>query len=232
MMLFIGIATLAFLFSGGLIGFKRWFFQIYLLNILALVYSLFIRRFFASFIFVFMLLINYFNLASCTQIFINRDVSSERGFHLTYMPKQDLHISGENIEKIRSGRILLAPNAEAYFSTIKQQEQILTLIQIDWENISYKEKKTAIKQLERFILSLDNSTVVYGDFGVPAWSRSMKNLMENTGLKVKNRLVFSYKGRTSILFSIPSFYVLSFQNVGVKSIKAKPARVDIDISIN
>lgn len=218
-MLFIfTILTLLFLLPQKDIFLKNWLFQIYVINILIFIYALIIRRFYYCLGFAVLLVVNYFQIAMSARIFTNFDSSGEHDISVIYSPASPLEVEADNAIILRKGHLVLGQKEIAPFMAIEKNGHVFTLIRVDLEHNTPKERAIGLLQLRNFISDQDDPVIVFGDFGLPAWSKEMKAFLEDTNLEIKNRILFVKTGSRYSYFSSPKFYILSFQNVGVEDI--------------
>ena len=219
-MLFIfTLLALATLLPPKDIFFKDWLFHIYVINVLVFFYALFIRRFLYCLGFAALLIVNYFQVSMSARIFTNFDSGGEHHISVVYNPEGALEIEASNAIVLRRGHLVLGQKENAPFLAIEKSGHVFTLIRVDLENNNQKERAIALLQLRNFISEQDDPVIVFGDFGLPAWSKEMKAFLEDTNLEVKNRILFVKRGSSHSYFSAPKFYILSFQNVGIKQIE-------------
>mgnify|MGYP004652024153 FL=1 len=215
------VLTIVAFLPENIMGIKGWLFQIYLLNLLIFIYTLVIRRFlYATFLTIFLIL-NYFQIATAAQVFFDTDVRSANEFSVVYDPQDVLKVS--SAEVLRQGHLVLNEKNVAPFAAIDKSGHIFTLIRVDLRQSSIRDRNIALRQLQNFISEQDEPVVVFGDFGLPAWSHEIKQFLEATRLEVKNHLLFTDHGCRFNLLRAPGFYVLSFQNVGIEDIEVSPA---------
>lgn len=210
------LLTIVAFLPENIMGIKSWLFQIYLLNLLVFVYALIIRRFFYAVLLALLLVLNYFQIATAAQVFFNAKVNSDAEFTVEYAPHDVLKVA--SAEVLRQGHLVLNDKNIAPFAAIDKDGHILTLIRVDLRKSSIRNRSIALRQLQNFISEQDEPVVVYGDFGLPAWSYEMKQFLEATRLEVKNRLLFTDFGSRFNLLRAPGFYILSFQNIGIEDI--------------
>lgn len=197
---------------------RNWLFQIYILNVLVLLYALSIGRFLYSLGLAVLVVINYFQIAMNARIFTNFSSEGEHHISVTYNPKASLEVEAHNAIILRRGHLVLGKDDIAPFMAIEKNSHVFTLIRVDLANNTAKERAIALLQLRNFISEQDDPVVVFGDFGLPAWSKEMSAFLEDTNLEVKNRMLFTKRGSRHSYLSVPKFYILSFQNVGVEEI--------------
>ena len=215
------LLTLFLFLPENFLGIKNWLFQIYLILLLVFAYALFIGRFLYAGLMAFLLVLNYFLIASSAHLFFNAGVKPEHELELFYAPESVLEISAPEIRILRRGHLVLGEKNIAPFVAVEQDAHELTIIRVYLRKLSAKKRRIALQQLHHFISEQDNPVVLYGDFGVPAWSQELESFMENTRLEVKNRLLFTDKGKRYNFLRAPGFYVLSFQNIGINDLSVK-----------
>ena len=222
--IFIILTSVAFLPQEG-VSIRDWLFQIYVINVLIFLYALFINRVACAFLFGILVIINYFQVATNARIFTNFSSKGEHHISLVYKPESPMEIDAPNSIILRKGHLVLGQEDNAPFMAIEKNGHVFTLIRVDLETNNSKERGVALLQLRNFISEQDDPVIVFGDFGRPAWAKEMKAFLEDTNLEVKNRLLFTSLGSRHSYFSAPGFYILSFQNVGIKKLEV-PAPKD------
>lgn len=211
-MLFIfTILTLLFLLPQKDIFLKNWLFQIYVINVLIFLYALIIRRFYFCLGFAVLLIINYFQIAMSARIFTNFDSGGEHHISVTYSPDSPLEVEAHNAIVLRKGHLVLGQNEIAPFMAIEKNGHVFTLIRVDLENNTPKERAIGLLQLRNFISDQDDPVIVFGDFGLPAWSKEMKAFLEDTNLEVKNRILFVKKVQDIAIFHLRNFIYYLFK---------------------
>ena len=98
--------------------------------------------------------------------------------------------------------------------TVKN-DNVYTLINVDFT----KPEVRAFQALEDFVIKQDEPVVIIGRFGEPAWGKLMKELLQKTGLQVKNRMVLISNSSSFSLFHAPDFYALGFDNIGISDLE-------------
>ncbi len=100
----------------------------------------------------------------------------------------------------------------------------LTLINVNLKDMRLDEQESVFRSLSHFVLNQNDSVIVFGDFGVPAWSSEFKNFLRKTGLEVKNSIILSTTEHYIDLFSPPGINVLGFKNISLTNVKILPAK--------
>ena len=196
-------------------------FQIYIVNLLVLIFSVCKKRIWFSTAFAVFLLINYAHLAASANLFFNQRVIAEHRVLVRDIERRPPEIEGTGMVKLRSGHLNLGHNEPALFYTFEKNLHVFTIVKIDLRQLNASQRQTALKNLGRFIKMQDDPVIVLGDFGIPVWKPVMQKFLADTMLQVKNRLVLS--GRRSVFnpLAVPQYYVLAFNNVGVEDIDVK-----------
>ncbi len=201
----------------------NYLFQIYVLAVLVLVYALWLGRWVFAAFFMLCLLVIFTCLSSYANIFGNTRVDDRRHMQLTYRPGEALEISGRGLVLLRSGHLNLGDNVQAPFATYEKDLQIYTLIGVDFDGLTTRKLQEVFDRLRIFIFQQDDPVIVYGNFGIPAWSPQFKNLLLATDLKVKNRLLLTDSNFHFNPLAVPQFYLLGFENVGINTLQTKSA---------
>ena len=188
-------------------------FHLFCLASVLMIYSLWRKKFKSVLVFAFLLLISYTSLAAYANIFLSDKFEGQQILELSFNKKQKLSdtLDKENIKA--AGTIILAQHYKASYAVVEHNTPI-TLIQVDFSNASLSDYPLIFRHLNEFIAQNDNPVIIFGEFGIPAWSKSFKNFIETSNLSVKNRLLFNPDMAFDI-FSIPGFYVLGFKEMGI-----------------
>ena len=213
---------------------RRWQFHFYLFNIFLLLYTLWHGKIVYSVLAALLLMFNYGSLAKTARLFFNDTSDSTLAFNVVYKK------GGQNYENIlnakevllrRKGKIALSPHAEASFMSFEKYDQVITLVNLDFSKISKKELPTAFANLEQFVKRQDEPVVIVGDFQLPAWAPLYRNFLSETGLQVKNRVLFTTGKDYFKFFVVPSINVLGFDNIAVRRLKFMPESKSFDIKL-
>lgn len=238
MAVFLSIISLsALLFDVGWL--KGAVFHIYILSLIVWLYSLFVAKFGLSFLFLIIVVVNYFHVASSSPIFFNQKIVSEKVLSIVFSPKKNLKIENEEITVLKKGYLALHGDNFAPFVTVDKQGTVVSLLSVYVDNLSSSDVKKTLKIVGDFILAQDEPLIVVGNFGVSPWEQEMKSFLNKTGLKIKNRLTFSCFWGMLKFWKKPSFLVLGFKNIGVEKVeKLKPVvssnypEFRIDVKLN
>ncbi len=90
-----------------------------------------------------------------------------------------------------------------------------SIIKVDLSKVA--DFESALDELEDFVLSQNEPVTVIGDLKKPLWHPQIKDFMQKTGLKAKNKIIFDSFNP----FFVPSINVLGFDNIGVEKIIKK-----------
>lgn len=104
----------------------------------------------------------------------------------------------------------------------EQNEKRFVLINLYFARLPISEQSTVFKNLTEFILSQDDPVIVIGDFGLPSWIPVFKKFLNDTALEVKNGIILSEGRHRFNPFTIPTFYILAYRNVGIEDITFFP----------
>ena len=193
-------------------------FHLYILSFIMVVYSLIVNKYKISLIFIMLFIINYTALSSSGNIFLSDTYNGTKKIKLSF--DNNLHVSGDfYTSETNAGSLVLADNLIASYIKIKKDTP-MTILKINMENTSLKQRKKILKKLKTFIIKQDTPVILYGDFGAPLWDRYLRKFIVQTRLSVKNRLLFTH-GNPYNIFSTPSFYVLGFNDMGIDNIEIK-----------
>lgn len=194
---------------------KNYLYQIYLFNVLVFLFALFLRR--GSYVVTFfcLLILNYTQISSYANVFLNSQVDGDHHLSVRYEASNPLYINNHSAIILRSGHFNLGNANKADFVTIDKNDNVYTLINVDFT----KPEVRAFQALEDFVIKQDEPVVIIGRFGEPAWGKLMKELLQKTGLQVKNRMVLISNSSSFSLFHAPDFYVLGFDNIGISDLE-------------
>lgn len=219
MILIFGAVTCVNFFAGSsnkLIGWIiSWQYQIFILMFLLALFSLWIRRWGAFWILLLFLMVNYAFMGSAANLFINSEVTAEHHLDITLEADGSALVNGSGMVVLRSGRINIVPGNQAYYVSIDKNLHIFTIVSLDFAKLSVADRVLAMRHLTEFVHIQDDPVIVIGNFGMPAWSPVFKSFLQATGLHVKNRTLLSDTRHPFTLFTVPSYYVLAFKNVGI-----------------
>lgn len=213
-----------------------WFnlFHVYCLSGILVVYSLWRRRYKSAIFFACFFLINYTYIAASANIFISDKFNGKQNLVLFFNPDKPLFDQLKNEEIMSSGSVFLANRYKTPFVRIKKNIP-LTIVRVDLPNTKEMQYSLIFKHLNEFIIKQDNPVIIFGNFGIPVWNRDFKKFLNESGLYVKNRLIF-YDGVSCNIFSLPRFYVLGFKEMGISDIsfmkENKQEIIKLDISFN
>lgn len=191
-------------------------FQLYVLSFLMFIYSAIVKKYKVCLIFVMLFIINYTALSSSCNIFLSDFYDGNKKIELTFDNKPD--ITGKfNNAKINKGALVFENNVIAPYIKIENENPMM-IIKINLHDTTAKLRKKILKQLAHFITKQDNPVILFGNFGIPAWNRYLRRFMIQTRLTVKNKILFTDNSLSKFL-SLPDFYILGFNNMGIDNIK-------------
>ena len=199
----------------------KYLFYLYCLTGILFVYAGWVKKYKFALFFVTIFIINYTSIAAYANIFISDDFDGAQSLEITFDPDTPL---SENFSKehiISSGKIILANQYTLPYITIDRNNP-LTIIRVNLLNVNFSEYDVLFKHLNEFIIKEDNPVIVFGNFGIPAWSLPFKKFLDVSNLTVKNRLIFN-DGVDFNFFSNLGFYVLGFKDMGISEISRENA---------
>lgn len=191
-------------------------FHLYCLTGLLSIYAIWRQKYKAAILFVIFFLISYISLAAYTNIFLSDDFDGTQSLELAFNPKQKLIDSFDKTEIMNAGTIIVAKKYTAHYVLVNKQTPLM-IIEVDFSRANKADYPLIFKHLHEFILKNDNPVIIFGKFGIPAWSKPFKEFINISGLTVKNRLIFD---RGFNIFATPDFYILGFRDMGIKDISA------------
>ena len=170
-----------------------------------------------AYMFAIVLILNYTILAISGNIFLSNSFDGNNVCNITFAPH---HLFSENFSKdkiISSGSLVVAKKYISPYVILNEGKPI-AFIRVDFRGAKRREYPVIFEHLREFILKQDVPVVIFGEFGIPAWNSAFKKFLNKSELSVKNRLVFTESSPFNI-FTLPSFYILGFKEMGIKEIK-------------
>lgn len=207
-------------------------FHLYCLSGILAIYALWRQKYKTLMFFTTFLIVNYIALAAYCNIFLSDGFDGRQSLELTFDPQQKLIDTLKDENVIASGTIIIANHYTAHYAVIRSLSPI-TLVEVDFRKAKGAEYPTIFRHLHEFILQNDNPVIIFGEFGIPAWSEPFKEFIDLSGLMVKNRLLFDNRFN---IFSTPGFYVLGFKEMGIANISftksGKQQIINVAVSFN
>lgn len=184
-------------------------FQLYILICFFMLLALINKRFFECGIFVVIACTNYFYISSNANLLKNVKIENANSFVYDYKEQKPL------MDYESAGMLVFSSKNIAPYYMLNFNKRKLRILQVDFSQEPNLEN--ALIELENFIIQQDESIIIVGDLGTYAWSNIMKKFLQRTGLRVKNRIIFS--GLNPL--EVPKINVLGFNNIGIKEILQK-----------
>lgn len=207
--------------SGGV--FPDLLLHFYFFNLLLFVYALYIDHWGYGGFFLLLLIVNFFHVSAFANILFDAKIEAPHHLALEYTPDSRKDLIDSDLLVLRSGHLEFGNKTRARFWALEKNAHAFNLIRVDFSDGSAAARRKSFRQLAAFIDAQDDPVILYGNFGEAAWSRNMRRFLNETGLKVKNRLIFAEKGHRFNPFALPGFYVLGFANLGVDSLRVSPS---------
>ena len=201
------------LFFNSMTFLKNNFFIIYILNIILVLYSLFIRRFGFALLFLTIVVVNFFHITSTSRLFFNKTYNSGEVFEISYDADNLADYTIDSVSKMVTNNIFSS------LLKLPTNNKDIAVIKLDFSTLSLKSRQKQLDTLYKFVVAQDIPVIVIGDFGTTVWHPDVQSFLKKSSLKVINKLIFASKGIKNNYFYKPSFYVLSFDGYGVKDIK-------------
>ena len=206
------------LFANPLITFLQLnLFHFYCLTWFLFIASVITKKIIPSSILCIALIIFYTLISISGNIFISENYHGKHSIEIEYKPSKKL----ENT--ILKGFLILGKDVFASYYLVNAQAPI-TIIYTNFENFDTKKHPILLNELHKFINKQTANVIVMGNFAMPSWSPLFRKFTEDTGLKVKNKFIFNS------FFSVPHFYILGFNNIGINQLKIKDATISAQIS--
>ena len=207
-------------------------FHLYCVSVVFFIYALFVKKYTQTFLFLFSLILSYTLLSSSGNIFFSDCFKGKNSLTLYF--EDDAAPLGKFSQDsvLSSGTVLLAHRYTAPYTVINEGTPI-TLLRVNFKGAPVDDYPLIFKHLYDFLLTQDNPVIIFGEFGIPVWTKTFKKFLSLSGLFVKNRFVFT-EGSSFNIFSTPQFYILGFKDLGIshltqKNIKGHPF-VSFDVS--
>ncbi len=204
--------------------------HLYALSALLTIYTLWRRRYKYSFVFVLLFVINFTFISANANIFVSEDFSGSHQMNLYFDASQKLPAQFSKNKIINAGEVLFDGKYTAEYVTVEPQNP-LTLIKVDFRNVSKKDLNIVFNQLSAFLKMQNYPVVLFGEFGIPAWTFPFRTMMNKSGLSVKNRILFTGNNSFNV-FSVPEFYILGFNEMGIKNLHQNGQNINWTISFN
>ena len=209
-------------------------FHVYCLSLVLLIYAIYIKKYKFALVYGVIILINFVLISANANIFFSKTFNGPHELTLPFSKESSLTQS-YTPENIVSGGSLIVANKYALPYVNVYEGNIITIIKVDLEGASKFEYDVVFKQLKDFIINQDTPVIVFGKFGLPAWDRRFIKFLREAKLNVKNKFLFT--GNSIVRFlKIPSFYILGFEEMGIKNLvvksKANKETIDTIISFN
>lgn len=204
-------------------------FQIYAVTVFLLIYALIYQKTVSTIAAFGLLLFNYTLLSADANLFFNSQVDGSSGLSLSYHRGKTSFpelASAVNEPSKRMGTIRLAPGYDAVFLTFNADDHTLTLINLDFDQISPRYAALAYDNLSEFVGSRDEPVLIVGDFGIPAWSPVFKRFLHQTGLQVKNHILLTDGYKIFAPAAVPTINLLAYKNVGISEISYQQTQRD------
>lgn len=209
-------------------------FHFYLFNIFLLLFTLWHRKILYSFLALLLLFWGYTSIAKTSRLLFSDASDSPRGFDVAYKSgSQDYDgiINNEHVILRRFGKIELSPGTEAFFKTFEKYDQVFTLVNLDFSKVKASDRKLVFANLGKFVLNQDEPVIIVGDLGVPSWSPLVRDFLIETGLQVKNHIIYSDGEKPFSFFNIPTVNILGFDNIGINHLQFRPETKVFDIRL-
>lgn len=213
---------------------RRWQFHFYLFNIFLLIYTVWHGKVFYSVLAALLLIFNYGSLAKTARLFFNDTSDNALAFNVFYKKGGQDYENALNAKEVllrRKGKISLSPRAQASFVSFEKYDQVITLVNLDFSKAVPEELPSAFANLARFVKNQDEPVVIVGDFQLPSWTPLFRDFLSQTGLRVKNRILFTDGKNYFKFFVVPSINVLGFDNIAIRRLKFMPENRSFDIKL-
>ncbi len=194
-------------------------FHFYCISWLLLIGAVAARKLVIGILLGIILLVNYVLLAMSTNIFFSDSIKGDYHINVTYKG------ISEYDKVLSKGILMVGQTSFAEYAVINEEAPIM-LIKVDLNSVDKDKYALVLQSLRNFVMKQNVELVVWGDFGVPAWSKVFRDFIDASGLSVKNRLIFYGFSKA------PSFYILGYSNIGVNNITHIGSEVKATIDYN
>ena len=183
---------------------------------LLFLYTMIIKHFGQAIMFALILALNYTILTISGNIFLSDSFKGQDTCEINFDSQRLLSDSFSKDNIISSGTLIVA---QKYISPyiVLNKENPLAFIRVDFREAKESEYPIIFEHLNEFVVKQDVPVIIFGEFGVPAWNVAFRKFLDKSGLLIKNRLLFTESSSFNI-FTIPSFYILGFKEMGIKDI--------------
>lgn len=226
-------------------------FHYYLISVVVLFYCLFKQFFSYAFFFLILVIFCFMSFGYSSRILFNDAKNNKDELSILYISSVPASkyeyvldkskninadftaINGDNKEDSsniifsrkdvsREGIIRLSNKYNAYFVVTEIEEKELIFVDVDFSKIKEKELKVVFNNLTEFVKLQESPVVMFGDFGVAAWSKTFVKFLNTTGLEVKNRIILTNGRFRFNPFNVPTINVLGYKNMGLEKIMFLP----------
>lgn len=106
------------------------------------------------------------------------------------------------------------------FAVVNIKGQKTGITYVNWENRSAEEVAKSLLMLKKFIAQRDEPLLVFGNFNTVSWTEEFADFLTQTGLEVKNPIVFEWKN----IVTPNTFFVLGYKNMNFKGFEELPQK--------
>lgn len=220
--LFFAIIALILFFNPEFTLFKINLFHFYCLSIIFLIWAIIARKLLPSLIILVACIICYTQLSIAGNIFLSDNYNGDYTHDISYT--NSLKVDDADSK----GELFFGKQEFAQYAIIKGDSPLM-IVRINLTPLPHSKYSVILKELHKFIVKQDLPVVLFGDFNMPSWDKYFRRFCEYSGLKVKNRLIFS-NATDSGFFAIPHFYILGFSHLGIN--KLHVGKDTISASVN
>ncbi len=110
-----------------------------------------------------------------------------------------------------AGRIDLGGSNKAAFIRLRIENKDYVFLSLDLSAFDRSEKEKALEYINAFVAAEDDPVIIFGNFGMTAWSPAFSRFLSDNGLEVKNSL---FSLLTNIILP-PTDYVVGYRNLQV-----------------
>ncbi len=132
------------------------------------------------------------------------------GYYLASDSKNDSFMVSA-IRPETAGRINLGGSNNAAFIRLRIENKDYVFLSIDLSVSSRVEKEKALEYINTFVATEDDPVIIFGNFGMTAWSPAFSRFLNGNGLEVKNSL---FSLLTNIILP-PTDYIVGYHNLQV-----------------
>lgn len=216
---FMALVTVALLLDSefSIYGFNL--FHFYCISWLLFIGAIIAKKFAISLLLGIILVINYVLLAMSANIFFSDTIRGDYHINISY---NDI---SKYYKPLSKGVLMLGQTSFAEYTIINEEAPIM-IVKVDLSSVDKEKYSLVLQSLNNFLVKQEVELLIVGDFEMPAWAKAFRDFVDVSGLSVKNRLIFKK------FLQAPSFYILGYNNIGVRSIAKSGSDIEVAVDYN